>query len=61
MSLFGQNGNNNSIARQPSKRQQEKAPEGQAPHTTNDADGNAGFGSSANGHAQGDSRFTEVM
>jgi len=57
--LFGQNGDG-VISRQPSKRQQEKAPEGQAPRPTGDVDDEPTTNSTP-GPVPAESRFTEVM
>ena len=69
-------GTSSGVLRRPSKRQQEKAPEGTPPRTSLAQDGAAGEGTSAqpttnttnglangngNAHGPGESRFTEVV
>ena len=46
-----------SVSRRPSKRQQEKAPEGRPPHGVEDAEGAEG----AEGPREGESRFKEEL
>ena len=55
------NGQNegNTLVRKPSKRQQEKAPEGQSPRMNHDDDEAANASAGAPGPAPAESRFTE--